>query len=248
MRNKNKFITTPKSGRSNKDDPRNEFLSIIIFAENHGYRMKSQGPIPLLKLKDKTLLEKQIEAIQSAFLNFEIILCSGFETEKTVSYIKQKFSNINIRVVENQVHFNSNCCESARLCLNNTSNSRILFFGGSVLPHWSHLQSIDFNKNCVMVQDQEESFEITAIHNESSLESLTMGLKDSYWVETCYLANQDSISDFYGIISNPEFKNRFMFEAINKLASKQKIHVLKNTEKPVYKINNIKTFRRMQKK
>ena len=246
MRINDKYITTPKSTKTKKDDPKTEFISVIIFAENHGYRMKSQGPVPLLKLKDKTLLEKQIDAIKSAFLNFEIILCSGFETEKTVSYIKQKFSNINIRVVENQVHFNSNCCESARLCLNNTNNNRILFFGGSVLPHWSHLQQIDFTKNSIIVQDQDESFEITAIHNDDSLETLTIGLKKSYWAETCYLADNESISDFYSIISNPEFKNRFMFEAINKLAAKKKIHVLKNTDIPIHKINNIKTFRRMQ--
>ena len=117
---------------------------MVLFSENHGYRMKSYGPVPLIKIDGKSLIETQINAIKSTFSNFEIILCSGFETERTVNFIKEKFNNINIRVVENQVHYNSNCCESARLCINNTMNNKILFCGGGVLLTPTCLNLIDY--------------------------------------------------------------------------------------------------------
>ena len=125
MRTDKKFITSPRvSKRSSK---KTDFVSVVLFSENHGYRMKSYGPIPLIQIEGKTLIEKQIESIRAIFTNFEIILCSGFETEKTVNFVREHFENINIRVVENQVHYNSNCCESARLCINNTMNNKILY-------------------------------------------------------------------------------------------------------------------------
>ena len=102
MRNKNRFITSPKVGQSS--GKKTDFVSIILFSENHGYRMKSYGPTPLIEIEGKSLIERQIDSIKATFSNFEIILCSGFETEKTVTFIQEKFGDINIRVVENQVH------------------------------------------------------------------------------------------------------------------------------------------------
>ena len=54
---------------------RSELVSVLLLAENHGYRMKSYGPISLVNIGDMTLLEHQVQAISSVFVNFEIILC-----------------------------------------------------------------------------------------------------------------------------------------------------------------------------
>ena len=112
MRNKNFITGTQKGNQKIKID---DFFTIIILGENHGYRMKSYGPLPLIKIHNKTLIERQINAIKDTFINFEIILCTGYDSVKTINFIREKFSNINIRAVENQIHYNSNCCESARL-------------------------------------------------------------------------------------------------------------------------------------
>ena len=247
MKNKDRFITSPKIGHGFKK--RTELISIILFSENHGYRMKSYGPIPLIQISGQSLLERQINSIKSSFSNFEIILCSGFETEKTVSFIKDNFGSINIRVVENQVHYNSNCCESARLCMNNTTNTRLLLCGGGVLFTHNHLDIIDVDVSTVIYQNQQNdtNFEVGIVHNDNLLEGLSIGVKDQYWTEILYLNGKRSIKSLYSILSNPEYKNRFIFEAINELLNKNEISVKQNTNKPIVKINNIKNLKRITK-
>ena len=61
-----------------------------------------------------------------------------------------------------------------------------------------------------------------------------------------YLTNIETINTFSSIISNPEYKNRFIFEAINSLSHKIKINVqYNNTGNPVVKIDNIKILKRI---
>lgn len=246
MRNHNRYITTPKNKRDTSSKAVEDFITIVLFSENHGYRMKSYGPVSLIKIGGKTILETQIEAIKASFYNFEIIVCSGFETQKTVNFIKEKFPEVNIRVVENQVHFNTNCCESARLCLNNTSNDKILFCSGFNLLRPFHLKGLNLDFCSVITQENNSdgAFEINAISNNGSLEQLSLGLKSDFWTEMFFVSGRNAIKSFYNILSAPDYKNRFLFEAINDVASKHDFATFK-VETPVHKINNIKTFKRI---
>jgi choline kinase len=246
MRNKKSFITSPKVEQQEQAKTPKDLVTIILLSENHGHRMKSYGPLSLLKLGSKTLLEKQIETIISTFENYEIIICSGFETIKTTTFVKSKFSDLNIRIVENQMHYNSNCCESARLCLNNTMNNKIIICGGGVLAKPTHFSSIDYNRSCVLMQNQisDSNFEIGIIENNSILENFSIGIKNKYWSEIFYLNGFKEISLFSSIVSDADFKNRFLFEALNEFNKKQKLKVVQ-TQNPLIKIDNIKTLKRI---
>jgi len=249
MRNNNRYITTPKSKERPAGNAINDFVTIIFFSENHGYRMKSYGPVSMIRVGNKTMLEKQIEAIKACFYNFEIIVCSGFETPKTVNYIKDKFPDVNIRVVENQVHFNSNCCESARLCLNNTSNNKVLLCSGSNLLEPHHLKDLELDCSFVLTQEKNEDsgFEINVISDGGILEQFSIGLKNNFWTEVLYLAGDKIIKALYNVLSDPEYKNKFIFEALNDIAPKHDIKDVK-LDSPIKKINNIKVFKRIQNK
>ena len=244
---RNKFITSPKAGTKDAVEVREDipFTTVILLSENHGHRMKSYGPVSMLKIGAKTLLEKQIEAIKSVLKNFEIILCCGFETFKTVSYIKTRFSNLNIRIVENQIHYNSNCAESARLCLNNTMNNRILFCNGGILFKAEQLAAVDFTSTSIVSQNNNDiaNLEIGVIENNCYLENLSFGIKNKYWCEIFYLHSTIHVQEFCGIVSNPDYKNKFMFEAINDFARKRPIKVV--TTHKVTRIDNIKTIKGM---
>lgn len=247
MRDKKTFITSPKAEPRGPNGTRTkEFVTVVLLSENHGHRMKSYGPISLIRIGGKTLIEKQIEAIKSCFVNFEIIVCSGFETSKIVSFIRNKFSNLNIRVVENQMHYTSNCCESARLCLSNTTNNKVLFCNGGVLINSSHLNLINLEQNCIVIQDEsyDSNFEIGVIENNNKLENFSIGIKNKYWSEILYLNGEKEVNALYSVISNPEYKNRFMFEAINEINKNFNIQVVK-TSKPLTKLDNIKTLKRV---
>lgn len=246
----NNFITSPRQGKKIKRNK--EFVSIVLLSENHGYRMKSYGPVSLIKLEDsKTLIEKQINTILATFENFEIVLCVGFEAVKIVSFVREKFKNINIRIVENQVHYNSNCCESIRLCLANITNNKVIICGGGVLIYPSQFSSLDFSESMIIVQNQidDSNFEVGVIPTTNNkVNRLSLGVKTKYWAEILFLHNQESIDYLLRIVSNTDYKNKFMFEALNELVKNFEIKIQQNlSNKPIIKIDNIKTLRKTTK-
>lgn len=235
--------------RKNNNQKRSELISVLLLAENHGYRMKSYGPISLVNVGNETLLEHQIHAISSAFVNFEIVLCSGFETTKIYNFIKNKFGpSIKIRIVENQVYYHSNCCESIRLCMNNVMTDKLIICGGGVLLTSSYLKSLDLKQSSIVFQDQDcdNLFDVGVIQTENNkLESLSLAVKDKCWTELMYLCGAQMIKSFYQVVSNPEFKNRFFFEAINGWNHRRNLNIYRNSSDPIIKINNIKTLKRI---
>lgn len=241
----NEFITTPRPGPNVR---RSEPISVLLLAENHGYRMKSYGPISLVAVDGKTLIEHQIEAISSIFLDFEVIVCSGFETAKIYNFIKKMFGrSVKIRIVENQVYFHSNCCESIRLCMNNVMTDSLIICGGGVLLTPQYLRSINLKKPSILYQtpQPDSEFDIGVIENAGKLENLSLAIDDKCWTELTYLTGYNLIQSFYNLISNPEYKNKFLFEAINAWPSRRQISTTFNEHYPIVKINNIKTLRRI---
>jgi|GEM_PF-625751 choline kinase len=241
----NEFITTPKPS---SDDKRSQPVSILLLAENHGYRMKSYGPISLVVVDGKALIEHQIEAISSTFLNFEIIVCSGFETSKIYNFIKKRFGrSVKIRIVENQIYFHSNCCESIRLSMNNVMTDNLIICGGGVLLTPQYLKSIDLKKPSMLYQDPQPNseFDVGVIENGGKLENLSLAVDEKCWTELTYLTGHNLIQSFYNLISNPEYKNKFLFEAINSWPNRKQISTKFNEHHPISKINNIKTLRRI---
>jgi choline kinase len=247
MKKKNNFIISPRTSAGSHKDA---LVTCILLAENCGYRMKSYGPLSMIDIKGKTLLKRQIEAIKSCFFNYEIIISVGFESKKISNYIREKFPSDNIRIVENQIYLNSNCCESIRLCLNNTMNNRVLVIPGNLYFKPHHLSSLKYDKNFILSQDSnvDQSFELSVIQNERKhVQTICFGLKNMFWSEIFFLKNQSSVSNFYSIIDNIDYKNKFAFEAINDFSKNNKIEVLNNVKEEIVKIHNIKTLKRVIK-
>ena len=249
MRQRSRYITSAVNQDGKRDDGLDSLISIILFSENHGYRMKSYGPISLMKIEGKTLIQRQVESIKAAFKNFEIILCSGFETEKTVNFVKTNFADVNIRVVENQIHFNSNCCESARLCMHNINNDKIIMCNGSLLITPQVFSQIDYKRSTAIFQTSDEfkSFDVGVVENKGILQNMSVGVKEKVWNEIIYLSNRKVINSLYSTISNPEYKNRFLFEAVNVLLKDNRFVAQQNEADDVLKIENIKTLKRNTK-
>ena len=177
MRKKSNFITTPKSSpKKNKK----HFITVVLLSENHGYRMKSKGAIPLVDINGTTLLDRQINAIKAVFQNFEIILCCGYDSGAVFQHVKEKYKALNIRIVENQVYENSNCCESARLAINNTLNNKIILCSGSVLLLAEHLRAIDLDQSSILIQPASkklEDFNIGVVSQDEKVKNMSLQTK-----------------------------------------------------------------------
>ena len=239
MRRNQRFITSPKSGSETVDG----MVTVILLSENPGHRMKSYGPPALVRLGELSLLDMQIHTIKSCFKSFEIIICSGFDSEKIIKHVKTHHSKIPIRVVENQIYQNSNSCESARLCINNTTNDKILLCNGDLLIKNETISLINDSHSCVLVEKSPtQGMEIGVTCNKKDeAENFCFGISN-VWSEITFLNSRETVESFRKIVSSVDYKNKFVFEALNDLIkTRHKLKIIEN-ETPVIKIDNIKTY------
>ncbi len=226
-----------------------DFVSIVLLSEKCGYRMKSYGPIPLLRIGGKCLIDIQIEEIQSVFSDFEIILCSGFGSTKIAKYIRDVYPSLNIRIVENQLHEYSNSCESLRLCLNNTTNNKVLVCNGELVINRDVLSLVSLKSSFIVSEvGQNENLEVGVTINEFGYtENFCYGIENT-WSEILFLHDRDIVESIRSIVSDADYKNKFIFEALNELGrTKHRLSVVKNDAVPMVKINNIKTYHKIRK-
>ena len=120
MKNRN---TTNITGR------KNEKHSIIIPAAGMGYRMRSYGPKPLIRInQEKTIVQNQIEIIKNNFVNPEIILVCGFEADKVM-----KNTPTDIIKIENESYEKTNVLRSIGMGLRAATSERVLIVYGDLV-------------------------------------------------------------------------------------------------------------------
>lgn len=239
---KTKCITSPRLINKSTSQT-SDLVSIVLLCDAPGYRMKSYGPLPLITISNNKLIDLQIKAIQQTFTNFEIIICLGFDSEKTCKYVRSKYNKLPIRIVENQLFNSSNSCESVRIALNNTLNNKILICSGNLLFNSKTLSAINYNQTCVLIENTPcENLEVGInIDSNNEAQYFSFGAY-KIWSEILFLSDENIIEIFRKIVVYPESKNKFIFEALNEvLKSKYKIKCI-NNKHPVKKISNIKTY------
>ena len=239
---KTKCVTSPKS--INKlVNITTDLITVILLCDAPGYRMKSYGPLSLINIAQNKLIDLQIQAIQQTFINFEIILCVGFDAEKICKHIRSKYPKLNIRIVENQLFHNSNSCESVRIALNNTLNNKILVCDGNLLFNTKTLSLINYNQTCVLIESNPcVNLEIGInVDDKHDAQYFSYGA-NKIWSEIIFLHTIDIVEIFLRIVVNPDNKNKFIFEALNEiLKTKYKIKCI-NNQHSLKKISNIKTY------
>lgn len=244
MVSKNKFITSAKAIKP-VFKPK-ELITVVLLCDSPGYRMKSYGPASLISIKNKKLIDIQIDIIKNVFSEHEIIICVGFDADKISKYIRQKYKNSNIRIVENQNFQISNSCESARLSLNNTTNDKVLICDGSLYFTEDTINHINTSESSIITEKyKSENLEVCVNINEDNyIEHFSFGASVS-WSEICFLHNYDTIECFRKILSTFE-KSKFAFEALNELIKTK--YYLKNitNQDNIYKINNLKTYHKLK--
>lgn len=225
-----------------KPEQSNDLITVILLCDSPGYRMKSYGPIPLIQIGNNKLIDIQISSIKQCFTNFEIIICTGFDSEKTCKYIRNKYNNLNIRIVENQIFAQSNSNEGARLSLNNTLNNKILICDGNLLLNSKSLGLINCDHTCVLLEKSPcENLDIGININENNeAQYFSFGAYKT-WSEVIYINSQYNVELFRKIVSTQE-KTKFMFESINELLKNDVVIKGIDNKYPLQKINNIKTY------
>lgn len=241
MINKSKFITSPKAKKVLSQN--NNFITVVLLCDLPGYRMKSYGPPSLINIEDSKLIDIQIDAIRQTFPKNEIIICVGFDSEKIIKYIRSKYTNMNIRLIENQIYNISNSCESVRLALNNTMNNRVLICDGNLLLNSNILSLVQYSDSAAIIEKTPcPNLEVGInIGENNEAQHFSFGACNT-WSEILYLDNSEIIDALRKILSCVDYKTKFIFEALNDLLkTKHKLQCLINNHS-IKKINNIKTY------
>lgn len=235
MRNTRDFITSPRDSGA----PSNKMYTIILFSESHGYRMKNHGAVQLTKINGKHLIDLQINAIRSKFNNFNIILSCGFESGRIWKYIRSKYTNLDISLIENPLYKTTNSCESVRLAMMNTRCSNVLICASSNVIENKHLCQINLEKTSILCQDSKNNKSDLKVYNTlDGRVKIDFGVGDLSWSEIIYLDGEKNTNEFFSIIDNEEYKNKFVFEAINKFAFKNNIHISENKKSEIIKLDS----------
>jgi hypothetical protein len=155
-------------------------------------------------------------------------------------YVREKFKRVNIRIVENQLFRNSNSCESVRMCLLNTMNHKIVFCSASCILSRENLDCIDYSKTSVLTENTcEDKFKIKVYADENgNCRSMNFGEGGLDWSEIFYISNEKDLKLFNSMLESGDYKNKFLFEAINKMAQKTVIKTYANHHKQILKLDS----------
>ena len=204
----NKSVTTIKKKKEA------DKMGFAILSAGLGARIKTYEPRSLLKINGKTLIERQVSAINNNFNDPEIIGVFGPGVNRISKTMLGK-----IRIVENQNYESTNNSESLRLAVNNCLTKSIMFFHGDILFTNGLFESLDFNKSFILYEDRgmidEKEIGVTVINNNATI--LSYGLEEK-WCQIAYLHKRE-LKILRNIFSNftKHDKKMLTFEIINKI-------------------------------
>ena len=186
-------------------------ITVIIMAANIGYRMKSYGPKSLLNVTpNETLIEYQLNTIQSSFPHADVILVVGFFADRLI-----KRCPPGIRVVENQLYEETNEVEQIRLALNCTLTDNILVLKDDVIFNNETLCNISKQKSCLIYDSQDRiehtNIGVTVINGYAT--TFSYGLSDK-WCHIVYLTKKET-NILRAICAKRENSKMYLHEALN---------------------------------
>ena len=110
--------------------------------------------------------------------------------------LKKKYSKYNIRIIENSNFTESNSCESTRLCLQNTTNDRILIIDGKILFDEKIFNNLNLDEAfAISCKDKNETLEIGInTDRDRNISYFSYGARYT-WSEILFICGKKMISD-----------------------------------------------------
>lgn len=214
-------------------------ITVVILAANIGYGMKSYGPKTLFNINDKeTLLEYQINILQTTFPKCEIILVVGFQADRII-----KKCPPGIRIVENQLYETTNEVEQIRLALNCTLTENVLIIKDDIVFNAETLRSITRDKSCLIYdsknQIDNENIGITVVDDVATIFAYGINTK---WCHIIYLTKKE-LNILKSICNRRNLERLYLFEVLNTML--KRIGKMKAIEPQAMEISKIDTSKNL---
>ena len=217
-------------------------VHVIIPSAGIGRRMKSYGCKSLLNIQDKKLIDIQLDHVNNKFPNNEIILITGFDSERLMNH-----SPDNIIKIENEKYYENNVVRSISIGLRATKdNEHILIVFGDILLNRDALDLINHNESCILISNHMSENEVGCnINNKGYLEYMMFDLPNK-WGHIIYLTSKEL--DLFKKITWAKNKNKkFCFEVINEVVNHGgKFKCIQNEDIKIIDIDTSKDLQKAQ--
>ena len=217
-------------------------IHIIIPSAGIGRRMKSYGCKSLLNIKNETLINIQLDAIDKVIPNKEIILITGFDSDRLMN----KSPNSIIKI-ENERYYESNVIRSIGMGLRAIKeNDHVLIVFGDLLLNEQTLGLIDYQKSCILISDYMSDNEVGCnINHKGHLEYMMFDLPNK-WGHIVYLTSKE-LSLFKKLVWSKNSDKKFCFEILNDVVSHGgKLTCIKHEDIRIMDIDTSKDLQKAQ--
>ena len=194
------------------EDINKMLIHVIIPSAGIGRRMKSYGCKSLLNIKNHKLIDIQIKCIENVIPRNEIILITGFDSDRLMSQ-----SPKNIIKIENEKYYENNVARSIDIGLKATKeNDHVLILFGDILLNEDALKHINFQESSIVISNDMSDNEVGCnINAKGYLEYMMFDLPNK-WGHNIYLTSKE-LTLFKKIIWNKQTDKKFCFEILNEV-------------------------------
>ena len=198
--------------KSIRQDPNETLVHVIIPSAGIGRRMKSYGCKSLLNIRDKKLIDIQVENIRNAFPTNEIILVTGFDSDRLINN-----SPTDIIKIENERYYDNNVIRSISIGMHATKdNDHILIVLGDLLFNTEALSEIDINQSSIIISNDMDDGEVGCnMNGKGYLEYMMFDLSNK-WGHILYLTSKE-LTLFKKLLLNKYNDKKFCFEIVNQV-------------------------------
>lgn len=207
-----RFITNIR--KKTVQNEQSDGISVAILSAGCGSKIKSYEPRSLLKIKNEGfLIDCQLDIISNFFVKPEIITVVGCHANKVIKKIKGK-----CRIVENQIHEDTNASESMRLAFNNSTMSNFMFVHGDILFDANCLNA-EYANSFIIVDSKkmigENEIGVTIVDDKASIMSYGLPIK---WAQIAFFTGKE-LKILGSIFQKFEEKDKkkLSFEIINEV-------------------------------
>ena len=212
---KNKCESKPHITNIKKSFINMEDTAVAILSAGIGSRIRSHEPRSLIKVGDTTLIEHQISTIEKLFDSPEIITVVGCQAPRVIKKLRG-----DVRIVENQIHEETNVSESMRLAFNNSTRANFLFMHGDLFFNRETLD-VNYSKSFIIVDNggmiSDKEVGVTVCKDVASIFSYGLPTK---WCQIAYVTGKELkiLKNIFNKFDSTH-KKMLSFEILNKMIS-----------------------------
>lgn len=187
-------------------------IHVIIPSAGIGRRMKSYGCKSLLNIKHEKLIDIQINKIQNIIPNNEIVLVTGFDSDRLMHQTPE-----DIIKIENEKYYENNVIRSISIGLRAVKNNdHVLIIFGDLLFNDKCLKSLNFAESSIIISNHMASNEVGCnINPKGFLEYMMFDLPNK-WGHIIYLTSKE-LTLFKKLAWTKNKEKKFCFEIINEI-------------------------------